>query len=57
MLDRDGRVVGVNTNRVQEGFYQAIAATEEVILILHDTTEFSYHRADRFVSRTSVPVI
>lgn len=23
------------------------AATEEVILILHDTTEFSYHRADR----------
>jgi serine protease Do len=30
VLDRDGRVVGVNTNRVQEGFYQAIAATEEV---------------------------
>jgi serine protease Do len=30
VLDRDGRVVGVNTNRVQEGFYQAIAATEEL---------------------------
>jgi serine protease Do len=30
VLDREGRVVGVNTNRVQEGFYQAIAATEEL---------------------------
>jgi serine protease Do len=28
VLDRDGEVVGVNTNRVQEGFYQAIAANE-----------------------------
>jgi serine protease Do len=31
VLDRDGRVVGVNTNRVQEGFYQAIAATDELV--------------------------
>lgn len=31
VLDADGRVVGVNTNRVQEGFYQAIASTEELI--------------------------
>lgn len=31
VLDRDGRVVGVNTNRVQEGFYQAIAASEELV--------------------------
>jgi serine protease Do len=30
VLDRDGAVVGVNTNRVQEGFYQAIAANEEL---------------------------
>jgi serine protease Do len=30
VLDREGRVVGVNTNRVQEGFYQAIAANEEL---------------------------
>ena len=30
VLDREGRVVGVNTNRVQEGFYQAIASTEEL---------------------------
>jgi len=30
VLDSEGRVVGVNTNRVQEGFYQAIAATEEL---------------------------
>lgn len=31
VLDRDGAVVGVNTNRVQEGFYQAIAANEELV--------------------------
>jgi serine protease Do len=31
VLDRDGRVVGVNTNRVQEGFYQAIAASDELV--------------------------
>jgi serine protease Do len=30
VLDREGRVVGVNTNRVQEGFYQAIASTDEL---------------------------
>jgi serine protease Do len=30
VLDREGRLVGVNTNRLQEGFYQAIPATEEV---------------------------
>lgn len=30
VLDREGRVVGVNTNRLQEGFYQAIAATDEL---------------------------
>jgi serine protease Do len=30
VVDRDGAVVGVNTNRVQEGFYQAIAASEEL---------------------------
>jgi serine protease Do len=30
VLDRDGRVVGVNTNRLQEGFYQALAATDEL---------------------------
>src|SRR5690348_4524185 len=26
---------------------ERFAATEEVVLVLHDTTEFSYHRADR----------
>jgi serine protease Do len=31
VLDQEGRVVGVNTNRVQEGFYQAIAATEDLV--------------------------
>ncbi|MGD0084572.1 MAG: S1C family serine protease [Acidimicrobiales bacterium] len=31
VLDCEGRAVGVNTNRVQEGFYQAIAATEELV--------------------------
>jgi serine protease Do len=30
VLDREGRVVGVNTNRLQEGFYQALAASEEL---------------------------
>lgn len=30
VLDGEGRVVGVNTNRVQEGFYQAIAANDEL---------------------------
>jgi serine protease Do len=30
VLDRDGHVVGVNTNRVQEGFYQAIGASAEL---------------------------
>jgi S1-C subfamily serine protease len=30
VLDRDGHVVGVNTNRVQEGFYQAIGASTEL---------------------------
>ncbi|MGA8678886.1 MAG: S1C family serine protease [Acidimicrobiales bacterium] len=30
VLDREGRVVGVNTNRVQEGFYQAITANAEL---------------------------
>lgn len=30
VLDREGRVVGINTNRVQEGFYQAITANEEL---------------------------
>ncbi|MGH9169733.1 MAG: S1C family serine protease [Acidimicrobiales bacterium] len=30
VLDREGRVVGVNTNRLQEGFYQALASTEEL---------------------------
>jgi serine protease Do len=30
VLDREGRVVGVNTNRLQEGFYQALAANEEL---------------------------
>lgn len=30
VLNREGRVVGVNTNRVQEGFYQAIASTDEL---------------------------
>jgi serine protease Do len=30
VVDRQGRVVGVNTNRLQEGFYQALAATEEL---------------------------
>jgi len=30
VLDREGRVIGVNTNRLQEGFYQAIAASDEL---------------------------
>jgi serine protease Do len=31
VLDREGRALGVNTNRLQEGFYQAIAATDEIV--------------------------
>jgi serine protease Do len=30
VIDREGHVVGVNTNRVQEGFYQAIGASVEL---------------------------
>ncbi len=30
VLDREGRVLGINTNRLEEGFYQAIAATDEL---------------------------
>jgi serine protease Do len=31
VADRGGRVIGLNTNRLQEGFYQAIAATDELV--------------------------
>jgi len=30
VLDRDGRLVGLNTNRLQEGFYQALTANDEL---------------------------
>ncbi|MHB1509345.1 MAG: S1C family serine protease [Acidimicrobiales bacterium] len=30
VLDREGRLLGINTNRLQEGFYQAIAATDDL---------------------------
>jgi serine protease Do len=30
VLDREGRLVGLNTNRLQEGFYQALTANDEL---------------------------
>src|ERR1700688_764626 len=41
----------VTEAEILSGHFQStrdrFAATEEVVLVLHDTTEFSYHRADR----------
>jgi serine protease Do len=31
VLDGEARVIGVNTNRLQEGFYQALSATPELV--------------------------
>lgn len=39
VLDREGRVIGVNTNRLQEGFYQAIAASEELTKRISDLSK------------------
>lgn len=39
VLDREGHLVGVNTNRVQEGFYQAIAATEDLTRRIHSLSK------------------
>lgn len=30
VLDREARLIGMNTNRLQEGFYQALTATDEL---------------------------
>ncbi len=39
----EGEILAGHLQSTRERF----AATEEVVLVLHDTTEFSYHRADR----------